>query len=309
MVATFALAIGTPITIGNNKTNEIIAPMDGTITKAYARAKTGPTDADLIFDINLNGSTIWATQGNRLKIVDGNTTGTETSFDTTAVSEGDYFSIDVDQVGSTIAGQDVTVELSILSTGISGYSGYSGISGYSGPSGYSGYSGISGYSGYSGTLANVIDDTTPELGGNLDVNDFSIQYTVVPTSDQTANGIIITLTAKAANNFTFGEVGYIDATGNVVEAVASAIATSGAIVMAMDTIAAEASGSWLLHGIARDDAWTWTVGGLVYLDATTPAAMTQTAPSGVNNVVQVLGVATHADRMYFNPSLVMIEHV
>jgi hypothetical protein len=43
-----------------------------------------------------------------------------------------------------------------------------GISGYSGASGYSG-SGVSGYSGVAGGV-DIVNDTTPQLGGNLDVN-------------------------------------------------------------------------------------------------------------------------------------------
>lgn len=74
----------------------------------------------------------------------------------------------------------ITVAMSGYSgySGISGYSGDSGVSGYSGEnpgaSGYSGTSGYSGYSGITGNLNNIVEDTTPQLGGNLDVNSFSI---------------------------------------------------------------------------------------------------------------------------------------
>lgn len=81
------------------------------IEKAYAAVKTAPVGADLIFDINKNASTIWATQGDRLKITDGNTSGNETDFDTTSLAEGDILTLDVDQVGSSTAGADATIEL------------------------------------------------------------------------------------------------------------------------------------------------------------------------------------------------------
>lgn len=116
MCPTFILALGEAITVGANKTNILIAPVDCIIQKVFAVAKTGPTGADLIFDINLNGSTIWSTQSNRLKIVAGGTTGNTTTFNTTAIAAGDQLTIDVDQVGSTIAGQDVTVSLLVLVT-------------------------------------------------------------------------------------------------------------------------------------------------------------------------------------------------
>lgn len=108
---TFALAVGVDGTTGTGKTNPICIPYAMTITKAYINATTGPTGADFIVDINKNGTTIWATQGNRVKIAAGATSGTQTSFDTTSLVEGDLLTIDVDQIGSTIPGQSITVLL------------------------------------------------------------------------------------------------------------------------------------------------------------------------------------------------------
>jgi len=88
-------------------------PFACTISKAYAICQTGPTGADLIFDIHLNGTTIWTTTGNRVKIADGTYTGTQTSFDSTALVENDYLELYIDQVGSTAAGGDITVELKV----------------------------------------------------------------------------------------------------------------------------------------------------------------------------------------------------
>ena len=134
----------------------------------------------------------------------------------------------------------------------------------------------------------------------------TVGLTAAPSADVTSSGIITALTA--GENLVFGEVCYIASTGKALKADADAIATSSAIVMALATIAADASGNFILHGIARNDAWAWTVGGLIYL-STTAGALTQTAPSGTDDVVQILGVATHADRMYFNPQLVQVERV
>lgn len=110
--ATFALGVGTPISTGTNKTSvALIVPRAGKIVKCFAYAGTAPTGSSILCDINLNGTTIWATQGNRIAIASGAQTGSQTSFDTTTVAEGDLLTIDVDQVGSTVAGQDVTIEL------------------------------------------------------------------------------------------------------------------------------------------------------------------------------------------------------
>lgn len=91
----------------------IIVTKAYTITKAYALVGTAPTGASILVDINKNGSTIWSTQANRLTIAASATTDTETSFNTTALSEGDYLTADIDQVGSTVAGADLTVALKV----------------------------------------------------------------------------------------------------------------------------------------------------------------------------------------------------
>jgi hypothetical protein len=109
---TFILHIGEPATVGLNKTNAIIVPSACTVQKAFAYAKIGPTGTALIFDINKNGTSLWAsTQANRIQIAASAVSGTQTSFDTTALAEGDVLTIDIDQIGSTIAGQDITVTL------------------------------------------------------------------------------------------------------------------------------------------------------------------------------------------------------
>lgn len=82
-----------------------------TIVKIYASVKTAPTDADLIIDINKNGTTIWSTQANRITITDGTTSSTQSSINTTSLSEGDELTIDLDQIGSTVEGADLTVAI------------------------------------------------------------------------------------------------------------------------------------------------------------------------------------------------------
>ncbi len=144
-----------------------------------------------------------------------------------------------------------------------------------------------------------------EVVGNIQLNNGSIALTPAPTNDVTVSGTIITLTAGEA--LAFGDFVYVKSDGKMGKADADAIATSSCIAMAIATISNNAAGKFLMIGIARNDAWAWTVGGLVYL-STTAGAATQTAPSGTDDVIQVLGVATHADRLYFNPQLTQVEH-
>lgn len=89
-----------------------LVPENMTIVKAWAVVETAPTGADLLIDIYLNGTSIWAsTTSNRLTVSAGATTGNRTSFDTTAITAGNYLDIYIDQVGSTIAGAGLAVTL------------------------------------------------------------------------------------------------------------------------------------------------------------------------------------------------------
>lgn len=103
--------IGTLVT-GTDQCPALIVPKALTITKAYLYVKTVNTGASLIVDINKNGTSIWnATQANRLTLAAADADGktTQTSFDTTTLTEQDILTLDIDQVGSTIAGADMTV--------------------------------------------------------------------------------------------------------------------------------------------------------------------------------------------------------
>ena len=98
--------------VGSDLVPYLIVPHSLTLEKAYARIQVAPVDADILIDINKNGTSIWSsTPANRLTISDGANTGTQTSFDTTTLAESDYLTLDIDQIGSTTAGTRLTVEL------------------------------------------------------------------------------------------------------------------------------------------------------------------------------------------------------
>lgn len=110
----FALAEDTDAAVAANAAPSIFAETAGKIVCARAYSRTAPTGADLIFDVNLNGTSIWATTpANRVTVADGANEGVETSFDTEAVAIGDKFDFDVDQIGSGTAGKDVVVQLTV----------------------------------------------------------------------------------------------------------------------------------------------------------------------------------------------------
>jgi len=108
---TLSFAVTGTLTTGTDKVPTLVAPCALTITKVKLVVKTAPTGAAIIVDVNKNGTTIFTTQGNRPQIADGQTTGDSGAPDLTALAEGDKLTIDIDQIGSTIAGADLTVEV------------------------------------------------------------------------------------------------------------------------------------------------------------------------------------------------------
>jgi len=81
---------------------------------------------------------------------------------------------------------------------------------------------------------------------------------------------------------------------------ADSAATMPVIGLTMYAINVGHRGQILLHGYIGDATWTWTVSDEIYA-STTPGGLTQTPPAGPGDVVQVVGVATTAVIMYFNP--------
>jgi len=165
------------------------------------------------------------------------------------------------------------------------------------------------------TNLNHLEDGLKTAAEDLDTLEASVAagqfLTAEPVSNDIASGTKIVLTC-GSTTMNFGDVGYIKSDGKVGLANANVIATAGVIVMCADSqILANASGTYLVLGVARHDAWAWTVGGFIYLSAvgTTGNTLTQTAPSNTNQVIQILGIAMHADRILFNPQLVQLEHV
>lgn len=233
---------------GTGKSAKINVPFTGRITKVVANVDTAPTGADIIVDIHKNGTTIFTTQSNRPTIASSATSGNTTTIEVSSVAIDDVLTLDIDQVGSTVAGADLSVTI-------------------------------------------YVDDVT-----------------LAASSDHTGTGMKITLTAHDAQ--AFGDVCFINSDGEAALADADAYSTSMACVMCCDaSISANASGNYLMWGIARDDTWNWTVGGAIYLSTTgtTGNTLTQTKPSGSTDIVQIIGMALHADRMLFNPNLVTVE--
>ena len=128
----------------------------------------------------------------------------------------------------------------------------------------------------------------------------------VPSADHSADGIIVA--RLPGESVAFGQPCYVKSDGKMWKADADAIATASAVAIALETKDADESCKFLLFGFAKDESWSFDIGGLVYL-STDVGVITKTAPSGEDDVIQILGVAISADTILFNPQLVQVEHI
>lgn len=86
-----------------------------TIVGVWISCGVAPTGAAILVDVNINGTTIFTTQANRPSIaISGFVSSRVTNMDVTTISEGQYFTADIDQVGSTVTGQDLQVFIELV---------------------------------------------------------------------------------------------------------------------------------------------------------------------------------------------------
>ena len=125
-----------------------------------------------------------------------------------------------------------------------------------------------------------------------------------PGTDDTGNGVKAAMTIDSGATVAVGDCLHMDTDGEWVESSASAMATMPCAAMALE--AGTGPRKILLKGFMRHDGWNWTPGEILYASTTT-GELTATAPSGSGEVVQVVGFATNADRIFFNPEYDRIE--
>lgn len=82
-----------------------------TISKVHIAVDTAPTGSAIIVDVNENGTTIFTTQANRPQIAISANTGESSAIDDPYWADGNYLTVDIDQIGSTIAGADLTITI------------------------------------------------------------------------------------------------------------------------------------------------------------------------------------------------------
>lgn len=149
------------------------------------------------------------------------------------------------------------------------------------------------------TGTNTIGDGGDDIREVLNVN----------ASDGTWSGVAIVRTVDSgAAASSFGQAYHVDSDGELIAADADAATTAPCTALAITT-GTGATKTILLRGIITETDWNWTPGGEIYLstDPSTTCGLTQTAPSGSGDQVQVLGIALSADTIYFNPDLTLVE--
>lgn len=106
-IASDPLVVGTGIV-------QFVAMRACTITGVRATVAVGkaPTGASVIFDVNKNGTTIFTTQGNRPTIAISATVSAALAVpNVVSLAAGDVLTVDVDQIGSTLAGSLATLTI------------------------------------------------------------------------------------------------------------------------------------------------------------------------------------------------------
>jgi hypothetical protein len=101
---------GTPgdavVTTGGNR---LYLQEDIKIIEVEVSVGTAPIGAALIVDVNVNDVTIFTTQSNRPEIAVSTFVDSSTTIQDASHTNGQYITVDIDQIGSTSPGVDVSV--------------------------------------------------------------------------------------------------------------------------------------------------------------------------------------------------------
>jgi len=162
------------------------------------------------------------------------------------------------------------------------------------------------------SFTNTVSGVAPILNAHLATKSYvdtqvsgvdTLEIDPTPNITATVKGMTATMTVDV-NTTGFGAALYMASDGNFEEANATSSGTMPCTVLAAEAGTGEKL--VLLVGFARNDTWTWTPGEMIYVD-TTNGGLTQTQPLSSEEFIQLIGYATHTDRMYFNPNLAMSE--
>ena len=137
------------------------------------------------------------------------------------------------------------------------------------------------------------------LGGKLYLN------SAATMGDQSFTGFAATMTY--GETITVGQALYLKTDGKMWKADANAATSMPVAMIALEAGNADEAKNVLLFGYMRNDAWAWTVGGIIYASLTAGGIVQDVSSFTTGDQVQVLGIATHADRIFFNPNYTLFE--
>jgi len=131
----------------------------------------------------------------------------------------------------------------------------------------------------------------------------------LPAVNQTADGPN-TNAFQAGATITAFDLVYMGSGGKWLQTDADAASSaSGMLAISLESKNDTQAMSVALSGaLVRNDTWNWTVGATLYV-STTPGAITETQPSGTDDVIRIIGFAVSADVIYFLPESSYITHV
>lgn len=106
----FSRAGALAVTTGTHRLyNDTGTPL--VIRSVRASVGTAPTGAAIRVDVNIDGVTIFTDQSGRPNIAAGANTSKVTGMDVATIADGEYFTVDIDQIGSVVPGADLTVQI------------------------------------------------------------------------------------------------------------------------------------------------------------------------------------------------------
>jgi hypothetical protein len=100
------------LNVGTGKAR-FYAPIPMNIGIVAASVGTAPTGASIIVDVYKNGSTVFTTAGNRPAITIGSLSDLSSVPDIVSLDAGDYLTVGIVQVGSTVSGSDLTIQINL----------------------------------------------------------------------------------------------------------------------------------------------------------------------------------------------------
>ena len=115
-------------------------------------------------------------------------------------------------------------------------------------------------------------------------------------------------TRTAGENLVSGNLCYLKSDGKYWKTNASAEATASTkLLIALDTISADASGIFLREGEYTTTGLT--AGSNYFISAATAGAFTATAPTGTGKIIRTIGTAESTTKLFFNPDQSFFELV